>query len=173
MCRPSVEQRNYYNGHKRYHYLKSQGVFVDFFGPAIGIRHDLRLLSESELCGRISEPDIWSIYGDPAYYHAPKIISGYPGKQLNREQTAFNHKINSLRVTVEWAFGRILNLWNGLRLVKSFKVGLQPVGLYYNCAVILYNIHCVIHPNQISQYFDCNPFSWDDYKHVCSENCQF
>ncbi len=76
--------------------------------------------------------------------------------------------MNALRVTVEWGFGRVLNPWNELRNVKA----LQPVRSYYKAAVILYNIHCIFRPNQMNQYFNCTPYTWEDYKHVCEANCQ-
>ena len=178
MCRPTRNQKYYYNGHKRFHYLKYQGVvapngiIIDLSGPAIGIRHDLRMMGESNIVSRLPDPLLWSVYGDPAYYHAEKVVAGFPGAILNDEQNNFNRRMSKARISDEWSFGGILNLWTGLRMVKDFKVDLQPVALYYKTATILYNIHNIMHPNQISQYFNCPSFTLEDYLHVYTDNCE-
>ena len=109
---------------------------MDFSGPHIGIRHDMRLLAESNLNSRIApfHPQ-FVVYGDSAYYHCPYILAGYPGANLSEQQAQFNKKMSTTKVNVEWAFGNLLNLWNGLRLTKSFHFWLSPVGLYYRVAV--------------------------------------
>ena len=178
MCRPTRNQKYYYNGHKQFHCLEYQGVVapngivIDLSGPAIGIRHDLRMMGESNIVSRLPDPLQWSVYSDPAYYHAEKVVAGFPGTILTAEQKEFNKKMSKERIAVEWCFGGILNLWTGLRMVKDFKVDLQPVALYYKSATILYNIHNILRPNQISQYFNCPTFTLDDYLHVCTDNCE-
>ena len=74
ICRPSVHQRSFYNGHKHYHCLKYQsitvpcGIIIDLSGPHIGIRHDLRMLNESNLLQRFMNiSSSYVIYGDPAF----------------------------------------------------------------------------------------------------------
>ncbi|KAF4138678.1 DDE superfamily endonuclease [Phytophthora infestans] len=55
IARPVHNQRQCYNGHKRKHALKYQGVmapdglFIDFYGPVLGRRHDVYLLRVSEV----------------------------------------------------------------------------------------------------------------------------
>ena len=132
----------------------------------------MRLLSESNLNQQIGwfHPD-YVIYGDPAYVNCRYIASGYAGSQLSDLQTEFNQGMSRARVSVEWAFGCVLNLWNGLRHVKSFRYWLQPVGLYYRVAVLLFNIHNIWYPNQISQFYHCYPMTMEEYMHKC-EDCE-
>lgn len=46
------------------------------------------------------------IIGDPAYPLLPWLIKGYPGA-VTVEQDSFNVYLNSARVVVEMAFGRL------------------------------------------------------------------
>lgn len=92
IARPSRHQRHVYNGHKRVHALKYQGLmapdglFTHAAGPWVGRRHDSRMLSESELYqqlaiysrGRDGRP--MRIYGDPAYPISTFILSPFKGK---------------------------------------------------------------------------------------------
>ena len=61
ICRPTVNQRLVYNGHKRTHALKYQsivlpnGLIGNLFGPIEGRRHDCALLRLSELSEKMNE----------------------------------------------------------------------------------------------------------------------
>ena len=172
-CRPIRDQKSIYNGHKRYHCLKYQsvtapnGLILDLSGPFIGIRHDIRILRESNLLDRLALiSDQYVIYGDPAYSMDRNICCPYEGI-LTPDQLAFNQSMSRTRIAVEWNYARVLALFAGLRMSKSFKILLSPVGLYYRVAVILCNIHCCFNGNQISIYFNCPPMSLDKYLHIC------
>ena len=76
--RPTRDQRLYYNGHKRKHAIKFQGVVtpdgivVDLFGPELGARHDVHLLNESGVVLTLTQHmspsgDPYLLYGNPAY----------------------------------------------------------------------------------------------------------
>ena len=79
ICRPKVNQRVLYNGHKRVHSLKFQsvvspnGLIANLFGPVEGRRHDAAMLVMSGLLDELEEysyapnGDALCIYGDPAY----------------------------------------------------------------------------------------------------------
>jgi AraC-like DNA-binding protein len=81
ICRPKKHQKEVYNGHRRVHYIKFQsvmapdGVIIHLAGPFEGIRHDARMLVESDLLEYLQkfchEDDIektpYYIYGDLAY----------------------------------------------------------------------------------------------------------
>ena len=60
ICRPPRHQKKLYNGHKRYHCLKYQaitmpnGIVMDLSGPFIGIRHDARMVIESNVICRMA-----------------------------------------------------------------------------------------------------------------------
>ena len=83
--RPARDQRAYYNGHKRKHAIKVQGVVtpdgivVDLFGPELGARHDVHLFNESGVLLTLAQ-HMTSPSGDPypvSYTHLtlPTIYS--------------------------------------------------------------------------------------------------
>jgi len=92
IARPTRNQQQVYNGHKRVHALKFQGLMTPdgiishLTGPWIGRRHDSRMLNES---GLYEELELYShgtdgrpmhVYGDSAYSLSRYIISPYKGK---------------------------------------------------------------------------------------------
>ena len=60
---------------------------------------------------------------------------------MNAMQRAFNRDMGPARVTVEWGFGKIVNLWPYLDYCKKQKVLLSPVGLNLKIGNILTNMH--------------------------------
>ena len=176
VCRPKYYQRLLYNGHKRYHCLKYQGlivpsgILIDLAGPFIGIRHDVRILGESDLRSRLNHCMDRSnvIFGDPAYDLQDFFICPYEYTREQSPEAAFNQQMASVRVSVEWAFGRVIRLFTALAYGKQWQVLKQPVGKYYQVAVILTNVHCCIYGNQISDYFQ-DTMSVDDYFHYCNQ----
>jgi hypothetical protein len=166
MCRPSYFQRLTYNGHKRVHALKFQsvttpdGLIVDMYGPIEGRRHDVFLLNESGLRGRLQEVAkgadgcSYYIYGDPAYGVEQHIISPYKGNNLTHNQNRFNAQMSSVRETVEYGFQRIVTLWAFLDFKKNLKLQKSPIGKLYLVAAILSNIHACFYGSQTASYFD-------------------
>ena len=128
------------------------------------------MLTESDLQDRLQiNASNFVLFGDPAYYHAANIVSGYPGAQISTEQQLFNTAMSSTKLAVDWNFGIVLNLFNGLRITKSFKLYSSPVALYYRVAVIFTNLHNCSFPNQISQFYNCRPTSVEEYLHSCGQ----
>jgi len=79
-------------------------------------------------------------------------------------QRAFNRDMAPARVTVEWGFGKIVNLWPFLDYRKKQKVLLSPVGLYFPVANVLTNIHtCLSGGNIASLEFGLSPPALVDY----------
>ncbi|KAF0744168.1 hypothetical protein Ae201684P_018794 [Aphanomyces euteiches] len=88
------------NGHKRKHGLKYQGViapdgmFIDFFGPIPGRRHDIYLLHESKLLQKmdkllVADGSEFCIYGDPTYINRRTLVVGFKGNNLTAAQKEF------------------------------------------------------------------------------------
>ena len=176
ICRPSRWQRLYYNGWKRVHALKYQsvdtpdGICRQLWGPMLGRRHDVALLSESDLLAVMmnsfndaaGEP--YYLYGDPAYQISPWLQSPFRGI-LTPGQAAFNAAMSSVRVTVEWGFGRVVAQWPYVDYHKKQQVGLSACGLrkQYAVAGILTNCHNCFYPNSTAQYFDLKPPALEEY----------
>ncbi|XP_030749230.1 protein ALP1-like [Sitophilus oryzae] len=115
ICRPSVEEENYYSGHKRFHCLKYQsvlypdGIIVGLKGAFPGRRHDAGIFRESGLYNQLEHvanfgPDEkFSLYGDQAYGLMDLLITPYQGRpaDLQPYQQQFNQSMKRLRVSVE------------------------------------------------------------------------
>lgn len=176
ICRPVKYQKKTYSGHKRQHTLKYQGVVIpcgilfDLHGPHLGIRHDARILVESDLLRRLEHavPRGFYIYGDPAYRIQRFILGPYEQVTENTPESEFNSLMSKVRISVEWSFGGLLNLFRSLQYAKHWRLYSQPVGLYYKIAAILYNIHGILYGNQISTYFNCR-IALQDYLHYCRD----
>lgn len=80
-----------------------------------GKRHDSRMLAESNLLQNLEnhafsptgEP--MCLYGDPAYPLRLQLQAPFREVQLTTEMVAYNKSMSSVRVSVEWIFGDIVN----------------------------------------------------------------
>ncbi|KAL3260994.1 hypothetical protein MRX96_046202 [Rhipicephalus microplus] len=119
ICRPSVEQSEYFPGHKRTHVVKYQAVM-----GAYGIvceRDDPYpagdttlvsggILGESSLYSklqRLIRRYLFCIYGDPAYPLRPLLMRLYGGASLTEQQQLFNEGMSTVRQAVEWTPGSL------------------------------------------------------------------
>eukprot|EP00644_Phytophthora_capsici_P011366 jgi/Phyca11/119086/e_gw1.37.80.1 len=164
-ARPTRNQKQVYNGHKRKHVLKYQGVmapdglFIDFYGPCVGRRHDSWLLRQSGLLNRLPRAlkdranAPYCIYCDPAYPLKPHLLVGFKGSKLTEAQKEFNAAMSKVRVAVEWGFGGIVRLWLFLDMRLSQKLYLSPVGTHFMVGALLTNFRNCTNPNQISSFF--------------------
>ena len=188
VCRPTEEQRDYYSGYKKRHGVKYQGIVCpdgligSIDGPYIGEVNDNRMVALSglgarlERVGRLSYTFLVSytnyiqifeghqalyLYGDAAYSCRDWILCGYDNP--SREEARFNHRMSSMRISVENAFGLTQNLWTKNAFGKGLKPLLQPVGCYYLTAVLLTNCYTCIQGNLIGKRFLLDPPSLHEY----------
>lgn len=175
MCRPTRNQKAYYNGHKRTHCLKFQslvgpdGLIIAMEGGFRGARHDAGVFSESVL-KRSLEDHLFGfngrqmvIYGDPAYPLLPYLYAPFRGAVLTLDEQEFNQRMASVRAAVEWGFCKVLNMFAFVDYRKNLKIHLQPIGLYYLVAAILTNVHTCLNGSQISEFFTCDPPPLSEY----------
>lgn len=176
MCRPTRQQRAFYNGHKRVHSLKFQsivapdGIIVHMHGPALGKRHDSGMLRESGLLDQLEhqmpvppEGGAYCIFGDQAYPLRPQLITPYKGNNLTEEQADFNRQMSEVRISAEWGFQKVLQLFAFVDFKKNLKVQLQPIAAYYLCATILTNCHTCLNRSVASFFFDVRPPTLAEY----------
>ncbi|XP_074034711.1 uncharacterized protein [Leptinotarsa decemlineata] len=90
MCRPSINQEEYYSGHK-FHCLKYQSVFCPdgiitiLMGAFPGRRHDAGIFRESNLYQQLEEKvvfgenDKFVLFGDQGYGLMELLITPFPG----------------------------------------------------------------------------------------------
>lgn len=78
-------------------------------------------------------------------------------------QELLDEAMASCRVSVEWGFGKIMQLWAFLDHAANIKCMLQPVGLYYPVANILTNMHSCLYGSQTGSYFRMQTPTLEDY----------
>ena len=175
VCRPGQHQRVLYNGHKRYHCIKFQsvvapnGLIANLIGLVEGKRHDSGMLADSRL---LHELELHSfdtvgrplcIYGNPAYPLRVHLQCGFKGAHLTRDQEVWNAKMSSVRTSVEWIFGDIINFFKFLNFKKNLKIGLTPVGKMCILCSVLHNARCCFYGTITSKYFNCEPPLIEEY----------
>ena len=182
ICRPSIFQRVVYNGYKKYHALKFQavvlpnGLFGHLYGPIEGRRADTGMLNESKLIEACEEPaftengagerQYLQIYGDSAYGLSRVLMSPYSGPgELSADELEWNRFMGSVRIEVEHTFGVVSRTWPFLNAGWKLRLLSSPVGTYYRVGVLLTNAMNCIRPNQISQVFNLDPPSLEEYFH--------
>ena len=174
MDKPKVGQHVLYNGHKRCHVVKWQGIMLPNgimpmpFGPCHGRNHDAHMLHLSKLprimrriCRRLGL--VYQIYGDPAYPQSQYIGGPFRHTRLNDAEALFNVRMSSTRISNEWGFGKILTNWAYLDFRKGMKPYLNDIQKYWPVAQILTNCHTCLYGSQVTEYFNCGAPDVSDY----------
>lgn len=178
VCRPTEQQEDVYNGHKRVHAMKYQsvagpsGIIEHLSGPYLGRRHDSRLFRMSGLArilrahakGRGDRQ--MTLYGDPAYRLTDLMQRPFPTGGISPEQRIYNERMSKVRIGVEWCFGYVLQYFPFSDFKKNQKTLLSEVHLHYICSVLLANIRsCVKQTNSSASKFNINPPTLEEYLH--------
>ena len=175
VCRPGINQRVLYNGHKRVHSIKFQsvvtpnGLIANLFGPVEGKRHDSGMLAMSRLLPELrrysldSSNNTMCIYGDLAYPLGPQLQTLFRGAGMTQNQKAWNKSMSEVRIAVEWIFGDIIQYFKFLDYKKNLKVSLSAVGRLYIVAALLHNARAILYGTTTSKYFHVNPPTLQEY----------
>ena len=175
ICRPGVNQRVVYNGHKRVHSLKYQsvaapnGLIANMFGPVEGRRHDSGMLRDSNLYNQLLQyshaPNgtALCIYGDRAYPHRIHLQRPFMHGNLNQQQNDYNTAMSKVRVEVEWVFNDISSFFAFIDYKKNLKIGVSPLGKMYLVCALLTNARTCLYGSLSSDYFGLDPPMIQDY----------
>ncbi|KAI8136920.1 hypothetical protein BJV82DRAFT_526189, partial [Fennellomyces sp. T-0311] len=74
-----------------------------------------------------------------------------------------NQQMSTIRISVEWEFGRTPNLFGFVDCVMNQKIFLSPVGMYYPIAVLFKNIIVCLGGGQSAKYFCIQPSTLEAY----------
>ena len=107
--------------------------------------------------------EIPCIYGDPAYPLSVHLQAPYKGVNLTPNQKAYNKAMSELRVSVECLFGNLKNYFKFIDFHKMLKIGLSAVGKFFLVCGLLLNAHTCLYGNLVSEYFNIQPPSLEDY----------
>ena len=78
-------------------------------------------------------------------------------------QNEWNKEMSSVRVSVEWIFGDVINYYKFSDFRKNLKIQLSAVGKMYIICALLQNARSCFYGNSTSLFFDCNPPSIQKY----------
>ena len=173
-CRPSLFQKLLYSGRKRCHGIKFQsvftpdGLFVCMYGPITGNRHNLFLMSKSQLLNKLQAftPNgavIYSLYGDPAYPQSAYVYGGYRNPPPGSAQAAWNTQMLKVREVVEWGFANIVSNWSFLDFRAAMIIFKSPVAKFFIVVAFLVNMRTCFYGNQTMKYFECTTMTIDEY----------
>lgn len=144
------------------------GIVHNMFGSVVGRRHDGHLLVRSKIVQKVEQKfSDWEdppyLYEDSGYPLSKVLIVPFKGGNLSRAQRKVNRKMSAVRVTVEWGFAKVLQLFPFLDFKKNLKVQKQKVPQYYKVATILANCHTCLYGSQVCEYFEIEPPTLEEY----------
>ena len=103
------------------------------------------------------------IYGDPAYPIRVHLQCPFRNGVLTPQMEAYNTAMSTVRTSVEWLFGDIINYFKFLDFKKNLKLGLSSVGKMYIVSAILRNELTCLYGNTTSDFFQCDPADLETY----------
>ena len=182
-AKPIVNADAIYNGYEKANGWKYQDLDHPDdmssinYGPIEGRGGDSRVLGESALLAFLDsilplpappteeEPEVpqFTIYGDKAYPLRPRLMTPFRGNNLTPLQQHFNTTFASIRITVEWGFGKTVTLFNFRVQQKSY---LSRLGHMYIVATLLRNCHTCFYQGEASWRFKCPPPSIYEYLRI-------
>ena len=110
-----------------------------------GRRHDSAMLADSGLLDDLEQRafsitrEPMALYGDPAYPLRVHLQVPYRGAGIKPQMELHNKAMSSVRMSIEWLFGDIVNYFKFLDFKKNLKISLNAVGKVYIVAAILRN----------------------------------
>ena len=155
VCRPGTLQRTLYNVHKRVHAIKLHSVvtpngrMANLFGPVEGgvmTEHVTRFWLVATVTVLLSL-SLWQ-----SFMHL--WWPPFRGLHLTPLQRQFNTAMSSVRASVEWVFGDIINYFSFLDFKKNLKLGLSAVGKMYIVCALLTNARSCLYPTSTSGFFN-------------------
>ncbi|XP_046860923.1 uncharacterized protein LOC124454159 [Xenia sp. Carnegie-2017] len=175
ISRPKKHQRIVYNGHKRVHSLKFQGValpnglIAHIFGPVEGKKHDAGMLADSNFHQDLEQNAFpvdgrpLCIYGNPSYPKRIHLQAPFRHGVITDRMKEFNKQMSSVRVSVEWLFGDVINSFQFMVFKKNLKIGLSSVGKAYIVCALLRNSLTCMYGNITSKFFQLDPPTLENY----------
>ena len=136
-----------------------------------GRRHDSGMLHDSHLLDDLERfafspapaPRPLCLYGDPAYPLRIHHQAPFRNLPLTPRMELFNKEMSSLRTSVEWLFGDIVNYFKFVDFKKNLKIGLSAVRKIYIVSAILRNALTCLYGNTTCEFFDLDPPTLQEY----------
>ncbi|XP_046843250.1 uncharacterized protein LOC124437306 [Xenia sp. Carnegie-2017] len=103
------------------------------------------------------------IYGDHAYPQRIHLQSPFQHGVITDRMKEFNKQMSSVRVSVEWLFGDVINSFRFMDFKKNLKIGLSSVGKAYIVCALLRNSLTCMYGNITSKFFQLYPPTLENY----------
>jgi hypothetical protein len=155
-------QRAFYNGWKSTHGLKHQSVVIahgftiDLFGPTSVRKNDLKLLANSHINARVAA--LYRglcLYGDSIYPRLSNLRSAWRQRNLTPQHKAENKAMKSVRISIEWSYGAVSNMFHYLRNLDKLRLlRSEHLKRVYTVCHFLRNCHIALYGGIESNYFN-------------------
>ena len=121
-----------------------------------GHKHAVRMLADSSLMEDLNH-HAYSTAGEPPYLLRVHLQGPFKNAGLTPQMHAYNDAMSSVRISVEWLFGDIINYLKFLDFKKNLKIGLSSIGKMY---IVQYPPYC---KTVVLSFFSCEPPGLFDY----------
>ena len=134
-----------------------------------GKTHDSAMLADSGLFYDLENHafsrarDPMALYGDPSYPLRVHLQVPYRCAGMTPQMEEYNKTMSTVRISVEWIFGDIINYFKFLDFKKNLKISLSAVGKMYIVCAIMRNALTCMYGNSTSEFFSLDPPSLNDY----------
>ena len=125
-------------------------LVIFFFSSVVseGKKHDASMLTDSGLMRDLQQHAFshggqpMCLYGDAAYPLRVHLQGPFRFGVLTDEMKAYNTVMSTVRSSVEWLFGDIVNYFKFLDFKKNLKLGLGSIGKMYIVSALLFSPKC-------------------------------
>lgn len=97
------------------------------------------------------------MYGDSGYNRRQSMEVPFQESNFNAARLVFNLAMSRVHVTVYWVFKEINIYFTTADYKRKMKIGESPLGTRYIAAMLLTNMKNSVYPNNIAQFFKCEP----------------
>ena len=92
---------------------------------------------------------VYALYGDLAYAQSIYLLGGFQKPPAGSDEAMFSRHMSSVRITVEWGFGDIIDKWKFLDFRSAMKIFDMPVGEFCTNGTFLSNICNCLYGNKM------------------------
>ena len=105
------------------------------------------------------------LYSDLAYPLRVHLQGPFRNPHLTPLMEAYNSSMSSVRMSVEWLFGDIIEYFKFVDFKRNLKIGMSSIGkMYIVCAcALLQNALSCLYGNHTATFFDFEPLTLQDY----------
>jgi hypothetical protein len=174
ICRPMENQEFWYSGYKKQHGFKYQGIVTpdglipSLIGPFEGRMNDQSMFLNSgleEILLQLFDGNKpLYIYADSGYSYLYTLVTPFLRQYgLLSSERQFNKELACHRISIEQAFGLVVNLWKGNAFKIQLQIGRMPAAAFYEISLLLTNCFTCLRGNPVSERYNIKPPTLEQY----------